>query len=125
MKKLFKIMVLVLLATAMGACSQGKGENASEQTDEYSSGDYKEMVDYMYEAMEAMNEINHTLDPSDIQGAQELASEVASEYPDAKEYFEICSEAARNGNSEFEKGADSEKMARIMDCYARGWFKFW
>lgn len=132
MKKLFKIMALAILAIAMTACSQSKGEKqgndgaATEQAaDEYSADDYKEMVDYMYEAMETINEINQTLDPSDVQGAQELASEVASDYPDVKEYYEICFEAARNGNSEFEKGADLDKMARIIDCQARGWLRFW
>lgn len=124
MRKLLTIIAgAILAAVAISGCSKNLKEK--QQDGELSAADYGEMVDYMYDAMVTLNDINQTADPSDMEGTQELIKEVVAEYPEVRNYYEICIAGFKNGDSEFEKGIDESKMARIIDCDARGWINFW
>lgn len=119
-KLCFMIACLLTLLVSCGSSSKVE----SNGNGEYSASDYAEMVDYMYDAMVEMDEINQTADPSDPEGVKALCMQVVHEYPYAKDYLRACREAIDRGDTKAES-IDPEKFDIIMDCFARGWFNVW
>lgn len=117
MKHFFSTLCLAAMLL-LGSCGGG--------SDKLTGEDYEDMVDYMYEAMCEINEINQTTDPSDVEYAASAGQEVAREYPDVPEYFEIVMTAVRDKDPEIENSnVDTTKLARVIDCMGRGWGVFW
>ena len=116
-----------LLITLTGCGGTESSINSRiEKGEKLSAADYEYMVDYMYDAMSELENINRTYDPSDTEGVMEAGREVAKEYPYFDEYLAACMSALNNNNEEFNNSkADADKMARVVDCVARGWAMFW
>lgn len=121
MRKLKFCFILSLVMGIMIGCSSSKVKDS----DDYSASDYAEMVDYMYDAISEMEVINRTADPSDLDHVKYLCQQVVSEYPYAKEYLIVCQQAIADDNEKLIEKADEEKLDRILDCAARGWFNQW
>lgn len=120
-KLCFMISILLTLLVSCGSSSKIE----SNGNGDYSASDYAVMVDYMYDAMVEMDEINQTADPSDLEGVKSLCKQVVHEYPNAKEYLNACTQAIADENEKLLEKASEEKLSIIMDCAARGWLNQW
>ena len=104
----------------------GSSTESKSKSGELTGDDYAGMVDYMYEAMEEIEVINRTADPSDTDGVFEMIKEVVAEYPMVPDYYEATVKALRDNSQELENsGVDEQKLGRVLDCQARGWLRFW
>ena len=120
-KLCFMISILLTLLVSCGSSSKVE----SNGNGDYSASDYAEMVDYMYDAMMEMGEINRTADPSDLEEVKSLCKQVVHEYPYAKEYLNACTQAIADENEKLIEKANEEKLNIVIDCAARGWFNQW
>lgn len=117
---------LISLIFFMGIIGCSSSIESKIESGELTGDDYVEMVDYIYEAMEQLEVINSTEDPSDIEGVTEMIKEVAAEYPMVPEYYGAIVKALRDKSPELENsGVDEQKLGRIIDYQGRGWLRFW
>lgn len=125
MRKTLFFSFVCLICTLLTNCG-GSLTDKLREGKELSTNDYTEMINYLYDAMSDMENVNRTANPYDTEELMEQIHEITEEYPAVPLYYEACVKAFREGNKNFnEVKEDPSKFARVMDCMARGWGKFW
>ncbi|MCH5230986.1 MAG: hypothetical protein J1F43_04240 [Muribaculaceae bacterium] len=124
MNKTISVFICAMLI-ALASCGSSISDKIKDSK-ALSAADYSEMVDYMYEAMCDMEQINRTADPYDQESLMASIHEVTQEYPLVPLYYTACMKAVNSDSENFNKNTvNMQKFGRVVDCMARGWGKFW
>lgn len=124
MNKTISVFICAILI-ALAGCGSSLSDKIKENK-ALSAEDYSEMVDYMYEAMCDLEEINRTAYPYDQESLRASIHEVTQEYPLVPVYYTACMNAVNSDAENFNPNTvDIQKFGRAMDCMGRGWGKFW